>query len=324
MKIYTTDKIRNVAVLGHGGAGKTTLVEAMAYLAGVTSRMGKVDDGNTISDYDKEEIKRGFSISTSVVPVEWGDVKINLLDTPGFFDFVGEVEEAVAAADAAIIVINGKSGIEVGTQKAWEICEKYNLPRLICVTGMDDDNASFRQIVKDMQELYGKKIAPFHIPLRANEKFIGLINIISKEAYKWDRNGNTIPTDVPEYSMPNLELLREALMESVAETSEEYMERYFEGDEFSENEIRQALRVNVSDGSMVPISVASGIVAHGVYTLLDDIVKYLPSPDKKQCKAINIKSNEVFDADFNFAKAKSAYIFKTIVDPFIGKYSLIK
>ena len=175
MKIYTTDKIRNVAVLGHGGAGKTTLVEAMAYLAGVTSRMGKVDDGNTISDYDKEEIKRGFSISTSVVPVEWGDVKINLLDTPGFFDFVGEVEEAVAAADAAIIVINGKSGIEVGTQKAWEICEKYNLPRLICVTGMDDDNASFRQIVKDMQELYGKKIAPFHIPLRANEKFIGLI-----------------------------------------------------------------------------------------------------------------------------------------------------
>ncbi len=324
MKIYTTDKIRNVAVLGHGGAGKTTLVEAMAYLAGVTTRMGKVDDGNTISDYDKEEVKRGFSISTSVVPIEWGDVKINLLDTPGFFDFVGEVEEAVAAADAAIIVINGKSGVEVGTQKAWDICEQYNLPRLICVTGMDDDNASFRQVVQDMQELYGKKIAPFHIPLRANEKFIGLINIISKEAYKWDRNGNTIPADVPEYSNANLDLLREALVESVAETSEEYMERYFEGDEFSDNEIRQALRVNVEEGAIVPISVASGIVAHGVFTLLDDIVKYLPSPDKKQCKAINIKSNEVYDADFNFAKAKSAYIFKTIVDPFIGKYSLIK
>ena len=324
MKIYTTDKIRNVAVLGHGGSGKTTLVESMAYLAGVTNRMGKVDDGNTISDYDKEEIKRGFSITTSVVPIEWGDTKINILDTPGFFDFVGEVEEAVSAADAAIIVINGKSGVEVGTQKAWEICEKYNLPRLICVTGMDDDNASFRQIVQDMQDLYGKKIAPFHIPLRANEKFIGLINIISKNAYKWDRNGNTVPTDVPDYSMENLELLREKLVESVAETSEEYMERYFEGDEFSENEIRQALRVNVMDGSIVPISVASGVVAHGVYTLLDDIVKYLPGPDKKQCKAINIKSNEVYDADFNFAKAKSAYIFKTIVDPFIGKYSLIK
>ncbi len=324
MKIYTTDKIRNVVVLGHGGAGKTTLVESMAYLAGVTTRMGKVDDGNTISDYDKEEIKRGFSISTSVVPIEWGDVKINLLDTPGFFDFVGEVEEAVSAADAAIIVINGKSGVEVGTQKAWDICEQYHLPRLICVTGMDDDNASFRQVVQDMQELYGKKIAPFHIPLRANEKFVGLINIITKEGFKWDRNGNTVPADVPEYSMANLELLRDALVEAVAETSEEYMERYFEGDEFSENEIRQALRVSVEDGSTVPISVASGIVAHGVFTLLDDIVKYLPSPDKKQCKAINIKSNEVYDADFNFAKAKSAYIFKTIVDPFIGKYSLIK
>ncbi|MCD8046874.1 MAG: elongation factor G [Clostridiales bacterium] len=324
MKIYTTDKIRNVVVLGHGGAGKTTLVEAMAYLAGVTSRMGKVTDGNTISDYDKEEIKRGFSISTSVVPIEWGDTKINILDTPGFFDFVGEVEEAAAAADAAIIVINGKAGIEVGTQKAWEICERYHLPRLICVTGMDDDNASFRQVVQDMQGLYGKKIAPFHIPLRANEKLIGLINLISREAFKWDRNGNTVPTEVPDYSHANIDLLREALVEAVAETSEEYMERYFEGDEFSENEIRQALRVSVLDGSIVPISVAAGIDAHGVFTLLDDIVKYLPSPDKKECKGINIKSNEVFDADFNFAKPKSAYIFKTIVDPFIGKYSLIK
>ncbi len=234
------------------------------------------------------------------------------------------MEEAVAAADAAIIVINGKSGVEVGTQKAWDICEQYHLPRLICVTGMDDDNASFRQVVQDMQDLYGKKIAPFHIPLRANEKFVGLINIITKEGFKWDRNGNTVPTDVPVYSMASLERLRDALVEAVAETSEEYMERYFEGDEFSENEIRQALRVSVEDGSTVPISVASGIVAHGVFTLLDDIVKYLPSPDKKQCKAINIKSNEVYDADFNFAKAKSAYIFKTIVDPFIGKYSLIK
>lgn len=324
MKIYTTDKIRNVVVLGHGGAGKTTLVEAMAYLAGVTTRMGKVNDGNTISDFDKEEIKRGFSISTSVVPVEWGDIKINLLDTPGFFDFVGEVEEAAAAADAAIIVINGKSGVEVGTQKAWEICERYHLPRLICVTGMDDDNASFRQVVQDMQELYGKKIAPFHIPLRANEKLVGLINLITQEAFKWDRNGNTVPTEVPDYSHANIELLREALIEAVAETSEEYMERYFEGDEFSENEIRQALRVSVIDGSIVPISVAAGIEAHGVFTLLDDILKYLPSPDKKECKAINTKSNEVFNADFNFAKPKSAYIFKTIVDPFIGKYSLIK
>ena len=324
MNVFTTDKIRNVVLLGHGGAGKTTIVEAMAYLSGLTNRMGKISDGNTISDYDKEEVKRGFSISTSVVPIEWGDTKINILDTPGFFDFVGEVEEAVSVADAAVIVINGKAGVEVGTQKAWELCEKYNLPRLICVTGMDDDNASFRQVVEDMQELYGKKIAPFHIPVRANEKFVGYVNIISKTAQKWDENGKVVPMDVPDYSWPNLNQLREALLESVAETSEEFMDRYFNGDEFSENEIRQALRVNVIDGSIVPISVASGILAQGIYTLLDDIVKYLPSPDKKQCKGINVKTNEVFDGDHDFSKPKSAYIFKTIVDPFIGKYSLIK
>ena len=154
MNVYTTDKIRNVVLLGHGGSGKTTIVEAMAYLSGITNRMGTVTDGNTISDYDKEEIKRGFSISTSVVPIEWRESKINLLDTPGFFDFVGEVEEAAAAADAAIIVVTGKAGVEVGTQKAWDICEKYNLPRMIWVTNMDDDNASFRQVVVDLQELY--------------------------------------------------------------------------------------------------------------------------------------------------------------------------
>lgn len=185
MNVYTTDKIRNVVLLGHGGSGKTTMVEAMAYLSGITNRMGNVTDGNTISDYDKEEIKRGFSISTSVVPIEWRETKINLLDTPGFFDFVGEVEEAAAAADAAIIVVNGKAGVEVGTQKAWEICEKYNLPRMIWVTNMDDDNASFRQVVVDLQELYGKKIAPLHLPIRENGQFVGYVNVIQMKAKRW-------------------------------------------------------------------------------------------------------------------------------------------
>ena len=153
MDIYRSDRIRNVVLLGHGGAGKTTLTEAMAYISGITSRLGKVSDGNTVSDYDKEEIKRGFSISTSLVPIEWHGCKINILDTPGFFDFVGEVEEAVAAADAAIIVVNGKAGVQVGTQKAWDLCEKYNLPRMMFVTGMDIDNVSFRKTVEDLTEL---------------------------------------------------------------------------------------------------------------------------------------------------------------------------
>ena len=150
MNVYTTDKIRNVVLLGHSGSGKTSLVESMAYLAGITSRMGKTDDGNTISDYGKEEQRRHFSIATSVIPLEWDGVKINILDTPGYFDFVGEVEEAMSAADAAIIVVNGKAGVEVGTQRAWELCEKYKMPRFIYVSGMDVDNASFRQVVEDM------------------------------------------------------------------------------------------------------------------------------------------------------------------------------
>ena len=324
MEVFTTDRIRNVVLLGHGGAGKTSLVEAMAYLSGMTTRMGKISDGNTISDFDKEEIKRQFSIHTSVVPVIWDNTKINFLDTPGYFDFVGEVEEAVSAADAAIIVVSGKNGIEVGTKKAWDICEKYNLPRMIFVTEMDIDNASFRQVVEDLQQLYGKRIAPFHLPIRENEKFVGYINVVRKSAQRWNDNGEVVECEIPEYSQNNLGICTDALMEAVAETSEEFMERYFNGDEFSENEIRQALRVNVADASMVPVSMGSSILAQGMYTLLDDIIKYFPSPDKRSCTGINAKSNEVYSADYDFSKPKSAYIFKTIVDPFIGKYSLIK
>lgn len=324
MNVYTTDKIRNVVLLGHGGCGKTSLVEAMAYLSGMTTRMGKISDGNTISDYDKEEIKRQFSITTSMVPVIWGEHKINILDTPGYFDFVGEVEEAVSVADAAIIVVSGKAGIQVGTKKAWEICEKYKLTRMVFVTDMDIDEASYRQVVADLQELYGKKIAPFHLPVRENGQFVGYVNVLQQRAKRWKEDGTVEKFEVPEYSKENLNLCRDALMEAVAETSEELMERYFNGEEFSEDEIRQALRVNVSDGSIVPVLMGSNILARGVYTLLVDIVKYLPSPEKRSCTGINAKTNEVFAADYDFAKAKSAYVFKTIVDPFIGKYSLIK
>ncbi len=324
MNVYTTDKIRNVVLLGHGGSGKTSLVEAMAYLSGMTTRMGKISDGNTISDYDKEEIKRHFSINTSVVPVLWEDTKINILDAPGYFDFVGEVEEAVSVADAAIIVVSGKAGIEAGTKKAWEICEKYKLPRMVFVTDMDIDEASYRQVVEGLQELYGKKIAPFHLPIREDGQFVGYVNVLQQRAKRWTEKGDVEKTDVPEYSKANLEICREALMEAVAETSEEFMDRYFNGEEFSEDEIRQALRVNVADGSIVPVLMGSNILARGQYTLLVDIVKYLPSPDKRKCAGIHATTNEVYEADYDFSKPKSAYVFKTIVDPFIGKYSLIK
>ncbi len=324
MNVYTTDKIRNVVLLGHGGCGKTSLAEAMAYLAGVTTRMGTVVDGNTISDYDKEETRRQFSIHTSLIPIPWGDVKINILDAPGYFDFIGEAEEAVSVADAAIIVVSGKAGIETGTKRAWEICEKYKLPRMFFVTDMDIDSASFRQVVEDLQALYGKKIAPFHLPIRENGQFVGYVNVVQQKAKRWNDKGTVDKFDVPEYSKENLGLCRDALLEAVAETSEEFMDRYFGGDEFSEDEIRQALRVNVLDGSIVPVLMGSNVQARGMYTLMADIVKYFPSPDRRECAGINTTNNEVFQANYDFSRPKSAYVFKTIVDPYIGKYSLIK
>ena len=324
MNVFTTDKIRNVVLLGHGGCGKTSLVEAIAYLAGFTNRMGTVENGNTISDYDKEEIKRKISLKTTVVPVPWEEYKINLLDTPGYPDFVGEVEEAVSAADAAIIVVSGKTGIEEGTVRAWEACEKKKLPRMVFVTGMDDDKASFREVVQKLQEMYGKRIAPFHLPIRENEQFVGYVNVIQQKAKRWNDKGTVDKFDVPDYSYENLNICRDALVEAVAETSEEFMERFFEGDTFSEDEIRSALRVGVCDGSVVPVLMGSNTMARGMYTLMADIIKYFPSPDKCKCAGINTTNNEVFEADYDFSKPKSAYVFKTIADPYIGKFSLIK
>ena len=324
MDVFRSDRIRNVVLLGHGGAGKTSLVEAMAYLSGITNRLGKVTDGNTVSDYDKEEIKRKFSITTSVVPIEWGKVKINVLDTPGYFDFVGEVEEAVAAADAAIIVVSGKDGVQVGTQKAWELCEKYNLPRMFFVTEMDIDDVSYRKVVGELTELYGKKIAPLHMPIREEGKFVGYVNIVKQAGRRYIERGQKKECPVPEYLQEYLEQYHETLMESVAEISEEFMNRYFAGEAFSVAEVSAALKMNISDGSIVPVCMGSTINIQGVANLLDDICGYFPSPDQKTCAGMNMKTNEIYQANYDFTKAKSAYVFKTIVDPFLGKYSLIK
>ncbi len=324
MNVYTSEKIRNVVLLGHGGCGKTTLVEAMAYTTGITKRQGKIEEGNTISDYDKEEVKRLFSISTTVVPVVWEDTKINILDTPGYFDFVGEAEEALNAADAAVIVIAAKAGVEVGTMKAWEYCEKHNLPRMFFVTDMDDDNASYRQVVEDLTEIYGKKIAPFHIPIRENEKFVGFVNVVKMAGRRFTAMGNYEECPVPDYSMENLTKFRETLLDAVAETSEELMEKYFAGEEFTQDEISLALRNNVTDGTLVPVLMGSGLYAQGATMLLQAIEKYFPAPDKNEVSGINYKTNEAFKADYDEKQPMTAKVFKTIADPFIGKFSLFK
>ena len=324
MKVYRTDEIRNVVLLGHGGSGKTSLVEAMAYVSGATNRLGTIDGGNTISDFDKEEQKRKFSTSTSLVPIEWEKAKINILDTPGYFDFIGEVEEAVSAADAAVIVVSGKAGVQVGTEKAWELCDKYNLPRMVYVTEMDVDDASFRQVVADLTEKYGKVIAPHFAPIRENEKLVGYVNVIKNAARRYTGLGMKEECEIPEYSKPNLQLYREKLLEAVAETSEAFMERYFEGDEFSVEEIRSAMRTEVMNGDIVPVAMGSNVQAQGVANLLSDIVRFFPSPEYRECAGINRKTNEIFVANYDFAMPKSAYVFKTMVDPFIGKYSFVK
>ena len=324
MNVYTADKIRNVVLLGHGSCGKTTLVEAMAYTTGITKRQGKVEEGNTISDFDKEESKRLFSISTSVVPILWEDTKINILDTPGYFDFVGEVEEAACAADAAVIVVAAKAGVEVGTIKAWELCERLNLPRMFFVTDMDDDNASYRQVIEQLTERFGKRIAPFHLPIRENEKFIGFVNIVKMQGRRFTSASNYEECEIPDYSQTNLDKFRETLLEAVAETSEELMEKYFGGEEFTQQEISEALHKSVNDGSEVPVLMGSGLNAQGATMLLQAIEKYFPEPSKNSIIGKNVKTGGEFTADYTDQASMTARVFKTIADPFIGRFSIVK
>lgn len=328
MNVYGTQQLRNVVILGHGGAGKSTVAEAMAYVTGAISKMGKISDGNTISDYDKEEIKRGFSIATSIIPVEYegesGMVKVNLLDTPGYFDFVGEVEEAVSAADAAVIVINCKAGIEVGTERAWEICEKYKLPRILFVTNMDDDKASYRELLIKLNTKFGRKIAPFHLPIRENGKFVGFVNVVKMEGRRFTNLSDYESCDIPDYVENHLKIARESLMEAVAETSEDYMERYLSGDDFSDEEISTALRENVSDCSIFPVMMGSGVNCQGFKALLMAIDKYFPSPDNNVCDGVDVNTGERIETKYNADAQLSMRVFKTIADPFIGKYSLVK
>ena len=237
---------------------------------------------------------------------------------------MGEVEEAISVADAAVIVVNCKAGIEVGTEKAWEMCEKYRLPRLFFVTNMDDDHASYRELVLKLETRFGRKIAPFQLPIRENEKFVGFVNVVKMAGRRFTTLSNYEECEIPEYVQKNLGIAREALMEAVAETSEEYMERYFSGEEFTQEEISGALRSHVIEGNIVPILLGSGINCQGFSGLLQAIDKYFPSPDKYECIGVDVSTGERFTAKYNDDVSLSARVFKTIVDPFIGKYSLMK
>lgn len=325
MNIYSSEQIRNVVLLGHGGSGKTTLVEAMAHVDGIVTRQGKVDEGNTISDFDKEEIKRGFSINTSCIPIEWQDCKINLLDAPGYFDFVGEAKEATRVADSAIIVVSGRSGVEVGTEKAWEYADEMKIPRIVFVTDMDDDNASMKTALQQLKETFGKSIAPFQVPIRKDEHFVGFVNVVKMEGRKFVED-HVEPCDIPEALADEVAEVREMILEAVAESDEALMEKYFEGEEFTLEEIQNAIHKGVIDGSIVPVLCGSGMTNTGVTVLMNSVVKYMPAPKEEHTMIMgeHPETGEPIEVFCDKDHDPVALVFKTIVDPYVGKLSLFR
>ncbi|MDR5660076.1 elongation factor G [Serpentinicella sp. ANB-PHB4] len=324
MKIYETDRIRNIALLGHGGSGKTTLAEAALFTAKYTNRIGTIEDGNTTSDFDKEEINRRLSINTSLLPMEWQNYKINFLDSPGYFDFIGEVQSAVKVSGGIIILADATSGIEVGTEKAWNYAIDKKKPTFIFVNKMDRENANFKKVLEELREKFGKKIAPFQIPLGEQESFVGNINVVKMVARKYD--GETCKDDsIPEDLMEEVQSIRELLLESVAESDDALLDKYFSGEPFTEEEIREGLRKGVINGDIVPVICGAASKNIGIHTLLEMICDYSPSPvDMPPKQGDNPVTNKVEERTLGPSEPFSAQVFKTIVDPYIGKISLFK
>lgn len=324
MKKYEADRIRNIALLGHGGSGKTSITEAALFSTKITTRMGKTEDGNTVSDFDKEEIARRISISTSVIPIEWNGYKINFLDTPGYFDFIGEVQSAIKVAGGMIIAVDATSGIEVGTEKAWAYAMDKKIPTFIFVNKMDRENADFQKVLNDLREMFGKKIAPFQIPMIDNGNFIGNVNIAKMIAREY--NGKEcVDKPVPQHLVEEANSIRELLLESVAESDEDLMEKYFAGEEFTEEEIQNGLRKGIIAGDIVPVICGCAVKNIGLRTLMSMIVDYSPSPvDMPPKKGKNPDNDKEEERSFEAGQPFSAQVFKTIVDPYVGKISLLK
>lgn len=324
MKIYEADKIRNIALLGHGGCGKTTLTEAALYTAKIVNRIGKVEDGNTISDFDKEEMARKISINTSVIPIEWEGHKINFIDTPGYFDFVGEVQSAIKVAGGLIILVDATSGIEVGTEKAWDYAEDKKKPTFIFINKMDRENADFEKVLNQLREKFGKKVAPFQIPLGEKEDFIGNINVVKMLAKEYDGK-ICVEKPIPEERMAEVQEIREMLMESVAESDEALLEKYFGGEEFTQEEIQDGLRKGILNGDIVPVLCGATAKNVGLHSLLNMINDYSPSPaDMPPKQGKHPHKDVVVERTLEPNQPFSAQVFKTIVDPYIGKISVFK
>lgn len=311
MRNFLTEEIRNVCILGNGNAGKTTVVESMLRFSGAIERRGSVLDGTTVSDYDAEEIKRKISINTSLVSFEFENCKYNILDTPGSYDFVGEALEAVEVADAAVIVVSGKSGVSAGVERAWELCEKRNLPRIFFINKVDDERCNFQAVLEQLREKFGKKVAPFQVPIDNGEKIIGFVDVVRMRARLFQADGPLLDDDIPDYMMDKVEPVRNMIIESVAETDEALMDRYFNGDEFTVDEIKKALRKATDSNEVVPVLCGTALHNKGVGVLLESINSYFPSPDD-------------VEGMYDIGGKPSLFVFKTIADPFVGKLSYFK
>lgn len=324
MKVYETQKIRNIVLLGHGGSGKTTLTEAMLYTAGKLSRLGKVENGNTVSDFDPEEIKRRFSIRTSLLPVEWKSHKLNLLDTPGYFDFVGAVKEAISVADGALIVLKASQGVEVGTEKAWEYAVEANLPKMLYITEMDAQDIEIEKILETCKAKFGTSIAPIQVPWYENGEYVGYANMlkmVGRRLVKGEMVTCSLPEDLQEEIMP----IRTMILEAVAETDEILMEKYFANEEISIEEIETAYKKGVLEKTIVPVLCGSSIKSMGVSILMDTLISLFPAPNEGEGALATVNGKEKTErVKCEVNEKSSLFVFKTLVDPFIGKLSLFK
>ncbi len=324
MKEYAVEKIRDICLLGHGGSGKTTAAEAMLFNTGVLDRLGRVADGTAATDYDPEEIRRKTSVSTAIAACEWKDHKINIIDTPGYFDFVGEVKQGIRVADSALILVSGKSGVSVGTEKSWSYALEHGIPKMIFINKMDEQNSDFFKVYGQLGDTFGKGIVAFEIPIVEGGKFVGIVDVINMKAKRF--NGDTlVDTAIPVALNDRISELRDSLNEMIAETDEQLMEKFFSGEEFTQDEILRALRAGISDGSVVPVFCGSALSNLGIQPLMEAIIQYMPSPsDRPVVEGENPVSGDGVKINISSDAPFSALVFKTVADPFVGKISLFR
>ncbi len=322
MKEYKVEQLRNVVLMSHGGAGKTSLAEAMLYDSGGVSRLGKVDEGSTASDYDPEEIRRKMSVNTSVIPCEWRQHKINVLDTPGYADFVGEIKGAVRAADCGVVLIDAVSGVEVGTELVWEYADETNLPRMLFVNKMDRENANFSQAVGQAQKGLTGRMIPVQLPIGAQDSFQGVVDLVSMKAYRGEDGEEG---EIPEGMLEDAESYHLQLVEAAAEADDGLLEKYFEEETLTEEEIVRGLGAGVRAGAIVPALCGSATLNVGVRALLDAIVKYSPSPaDAKGVRGTGVTTGEEEVLEPVVHAPLAALVFKTLADPYVGKLTYFR